>query len=116
MDTFSPSAPPDYDGNSIKETPRLISNDFGDGYKQVIPDGLNANDATASFTWNYLSEADAAYIMQFYNAHIGKTFLWAAPGDFIGSGKWRMTDATASCVVYNLYSVVCNFERSFELS
>ena len=72
MDTFSPAKPPDYDGNAIKETPRLISNSFGDGYRQTLPDGLNANEATASFVWSNISENDAQYIMNLYGIKNGE--------------------------------------------
>lgn len=116
MDTFAPAQPPEYDSNSIKESPRTISATFGDGYAIEFPDGLNANDATASFAWANVTSDVKSYIVQFYKSHIGKSFLWDAPGDEIGSGKWRFTDISVVNMPYDLYSITCNFKRSFELS
>lgn len=116
MDSFNPPAPPSYEGNSIKETPRLLSVSFGDGYKQTAPDGLNANDATASFTWSYLTQAQATQMMQFYKSHIGQTIAWNAPGDLVGTNKWRITDMSSSVAGFNWFSITASFERSFELA
>lgn len=115
MQTFAPEQAPDYSGASIKETPRVITSTFGDGYKQSIPDGLNTNDATAQFTWSDINEELKDYIVQFYKQNIGKTFLWNAPGDAIGSGKWEITDISISIPSYNLYTVALSLERRFTL-
>ncbi len=114
MDTFSPSQPPSYDGNSIKETPRLISVNFGDGYKLTAPDGLNANDATAQFTWSNVTEELDTYIRQFYLSHIGKTFLWDAPNDKLGSGKWAITGLQYSEGEGVLHNITLSLERRFD--
>lgn len=117
MDTFTPISPPDYSDNAITETPRVRSVSFGDGYKQNAPDGLNANDATATFTWSNVSDTEKAYLLNFYRSHIGATFYWNAPGDIIGSGKWRFTGQIKHAAAgYNNWTISFQFERSFELA
>lgn len=115
MDTFTPQTPPDYDGNGITETPRMRSVNFGDGYKQTAPDGLNPNDATAAFTWGSIGANEKAYMLQFYRSHLGQTFRWDAPGDVVGSGKWRFTGVKHAAKGYNTWTITFNLERSFEL-
>ena len=116
MDTFSPPIPPAYDGTAITEAPRLRTVSFGDGYKQTAPDGLNANDATATYEWPLLNSDQYNYIVNFYMTHIGAAFLWDAPGDVGGSGKWAITSFKKSIAGYNWYAVTMGLERRFDLA
>ena len=114
MDTFSPPTPPDYSGNGVTESPRLISVNFGDGYALSAPDGLNPNDATATFSWTGISEDDKTTLMNFYYSHIGQVFKWNAPGDIApNSGKWLITSAKTTVASFNTHTVQFELKIKF---
>lgn len=115
MDTFTPVNPPDYDSNSVKRTPRTIDVSFGDGYAMSAPDGLNANDMTATYRWSNVQADEYNYLVDFYESHIGQTFKWQSPADRGGVGKWRITDFSEAVASYNSWTITIGFKRSFEL-
>lgn len=79
--TFTPPIAPSIETTrSIK--PRVLMADFGDGYTQRAPDGLNAQMETITVAWSRLKPADAATIVAFLSARAGaEAFLWTAPRD-----------------------------------
>ena len=114
MDTFVPPRPPDYDSNGISDSPRVVSASFGDGYKQQAPDGLNADEATATYQWSLVTQDERDAMTTFYKAHIGLTFKWDMP-DMSGVQKWRITKYSTSVASYDRHNVTMSLERSFEL-
>ena len=77
---------PDYQA-SKKQSPKLSEVDFGDGYTQSRPQGLNHNRATFSLTFSG-NIAKIKQIDDFLTRHGGyKTFLWTPP--FGKQGKYR---------------------------
>lgn len=114
MDIFTPMNPPDYDGNGINETPRENSVSFGDGYTQTSPDGLNCDEAEASYQWSSLPLAERDNLMKFYKDHIGQVFQWDMP-DKSGVQKWKITKATSSVDGFQTYKVSFSLKRSFQL-
>lgn len=117
MDTFNPPVMPDYDGNQISETPRVLNVQFGDGYAQTAPDGLNSNDATAQYKWSSLTLDEYTAIIQFYLAHMSKPFYWNAPGDIGGNNKWIFSAGPVKSVAsFDRYSITISLKRSFALA
>ena len=69
---------PDYQA-SKKQSPKLSEVDFGDGYTQSRPQGLNHNRATFNLTFSG-NPARIRQIDDFLTRHGGyKTFLWTPP-------------------------------------
>ncbi len=66
---------------------KTISVDFGDGYSQVAPDGLNAARETVTLTWPALAFKQAAQIHAFFKGRNAAPFLWALPGE--AARLWR---------------------------
>lgn len=64
-----------------KITHRVVATQFGDGYQQVVPDGLN----TESQSWPLTFEGGMNYvkpILAFFKRHKGaKSFYWTPPGE-----------------------------------
>ena len=87
FDTFSPPVAPSQPLN-LDFQPRLIKANFGDGYMQTAPDGLNPSPLTASLAWNLLTQAQQEAIDAFYRAHIGVTFYYTLP-DETAPRKWQ---------------------------
>jgi len=112
MDTWVPPAVPGYNGNSKKTTPRMITSSFGDGYKQNIPDGLNAIDRSLSYTWADLTPTQLSTMTAFLEAHIGVTFYWTPPLQPII--KLQAMDWTESATGVATTSLIVNFERRYD--
>jgi phage-related protein len=72
--TFSP-------GSSEDHQPAVLANNFGDGYTQRMPDGLNHDLAKLSPKFDVLTWAQAETIMAFFKAQKGcLPFYFTRPG------------------------------------
>lgn len=89
MDTFTPPLNPDAPLAQAKQ-PRVIRNNFGDGYAETAPDGLNATVAQLQPRWSLLTKTDALAIDAFFIAHVGVAFEYTLP-DETTARKWECT-------------------------
>lgn len=79
--TFIPPVEPSIETTRSMK-PRVLTAQFGDGYSQRGPDGLNAMMETMTVAWSRLQPADAAVIVSFLSARQGvEAFYWTAPRD-----------------------------------
>lgn len=113
MDTFSPALAPSM-GSDASFMARTIKNNFGDGYRQTLKDGLNAVAASFPATWNSLLPAQADYICQFLEAHVGKPFLYTLPRETTPR-VWDCEKWTRSWTAGNIDKVTAQFEQRFDL-
>lgn len=93
-DTLYPPIQPSYQGTQGDDKPRLITNTYGDGYKQDTPDGLNPILRTPTLVWDPILSTDAHTIMTFLDAHVGVPFYYTLPRDlaprtWIWTGRQR---------------------------
>lgn len=106
MSTFTPPYAPSYGSGDDTEI-KMLSNDFGDGYKQDTPDGLNNQVETWNLAWNDISDANAASIMSQLKGFNGGPFEWTTP-----TGETK----TFTCVnpkrVFTKYQT-CNVTATF---
>ncbi len=84
---------------------------FGDGYKQVVADGINNKQQT----WPMKFVGDAARIrsiMDFIDRHAGyKSFYWTPP---LGvQGLYRIAQYTPAVEAAGVYSCTASFEQAF---
>ena len=86
LNTFSPPRLPTSQG--VQRQIRVLSTDFGDGYNQVSPDGINAEYRTLSLRWENLRPEQAAAITNFLSTQKSQPFLWRSPYDS-ATAKWR---------------------------
>jgi len=87
LNYFSPAHPPTANQYQDTKTPRLLEADFGDGYSQSAPDGLNNMPSMLDVTWNPIEVQDAAAIEAFMVANSGLAFFWTPPGE-TAARKW----------------------------
>lgn len=84
---------------------------FGDGYAQVVGDGLNnrAQSWPLSFTRR---EAEAQAIIDFFDRHAGHTaFRWTPP---LGQlGLWRVATHSLRPMGGGIYTITATFEQAF---
>lgn len=79
MTTFTPPVEPSY-GTSKDVVFRTLTNDFGDGYQQSTPDGINDKTDVWSVQWGNVTDADAMTLMNFFRS-VGEStvFDWTTP-------------------------------------
>lgn len=90
---------------------RVVTAQFGDGYKQESADGINTKDESYAITTN-AREPVAKEIMAFFDELKGvKSFLWKPPlGEL---GLYKCTDPKAVPQGGGLYVITGTFERAF---
>lgn len=76
-ETFPTTIGPSYPVEKSAE-PRIKRVEFGDGYTQEAPDGINYNLYTWNLTWEVLNSTEKVEIEAFLVARKGyQTFLWS---------------------------------------
>ena len=77
---FAPASKPNL-SNRKSHTPRLLTAQFGDGYEQRMPDGINHNPIRWSLTWNALTNSEADDIEAQLQGYQFQPFDYEVPGD-----------------------------------
>jgi phage-related protein len=114
IQTFTPPVAPS-PGTINKPEFRVLSAEFGDGYSQDGPDGINNVRAILALTWETLLPAQAAYITSFIAARKGVEPFWYTPSDEATPIKWTCKDMTDKRGDGGLRTVTATFRRSFNL-
>lgn len=109
MVTFSPTIAPSYNSPKSKEFKVLTAN-FGDGYKQRVGDGINNVSETWELSWGLLTLAQADNITDFFDARDGTdSFDWTTPdGD---TKKFFTSSYGRTPVANNIFSVSARLEE-----
>lgn len=104
-------------GSSFTDSDRVLKAEFGDGYKQIVADGLNATFAGGTVNFDQLDEADVTAIRTFWRSHGTHTpFLWTAPGDDT-ERLWRFTaPLTRGPKSPDSYSLSTQIEEAFDIA
>lgn len=90
MDTFAPPKPPSRDGALATTNFRSNAAQFGDGYEQSATDGPNYARRRDTWTWKYLTPAEADEIEGFFLGHGSHSpFLWTPPAESV-ERKWKI--------------------------
>lgn len=112
IETFYPPVAPS-PGTSRKPELKLLEAEFGDGYSQVMPAGLNHIRHTFDLKWEVLTQGQADAIEAFLERHGGSTpFLYQhahtkAPVQ-VTCKEWGRQDEAAG-----LCSFTANLRQSF---
>ena len=109
-DTFNVCPTPDSQGTTTLRT-RVAQ--FGDGYSQAVPDGINNRVYAWALVWRGKS-ATMAPIAAFLDAHQGATsFYWTPPGLGSPQGLYRCASYTAQCQGNDAWQVSATFQQVF---
>lgn len=106
-DTFT-WTPTGNGGGTVKDAVRRVQ--FGDGYRQVSPDGLNPR--TRSYQLSFTGrKAEIDQIIDFLDRHVGRSFYWQSPRgmmlfECVAQGE-PFPDGRA-------HSVTATFEQTFQ--
>ncbi|TIX27745.1 phage tail protein [Mesorhizobium sp.] len=89
--TFNPPVAPS-PGTRNKPEIKLLKADFGDGYTQTSPDGLNHIRRTLSLNWECLLPWQKDQIVQFFEDHAGWEPFYYTPSNENQPVKWTCED------------------------
>ena len=106
MTLFVPAYAPSY-GTPVNKKYRTESNEFGDGYEAITPDGLNNIVESWNVVWENISNANADDIDDQLDTFMGTPFEWVTPK---GLTK-RFTCAETNRTYAGFDS--CNFSATF---
>lgn len=115
-DTFAPAKAPSLENTQLQLSERTRSAQFGDGYEQTSPDGLNSKVRTWTWNWNFLSTAQADDIETFWLDH-GQTVAWLyqAPWDTVVR-KYRITSFARNAVSGTAFSIMMGVKEVFDFA
>lgn len=92
---------------------RVRTAKFGDGYEQVIGDGLNIRTEKWPLKFDR-AQADIVPIKAFLDAHPGYiSFWWTPPGPAAAQGLYRCTGYTIAPRSGLQVTLACRFEQAF---
>jgi phage-related protein len=112
--TFTPPRKPD---RGTEDTPKVkvLKAEFGDGYTQSSPDGLNHIRRQMTLSWEMLNPTQAAAITGFFVAQLGCTPFWWTPSDETTPVKWTCEDWKDKRGDGGFRTVQATFVQSFNL-
>ncbi|SFB18910.1 Phage-related protein [Azotobacter beijerinckii] len=98
-------------GDSPDISYRTRTAQFGDGYAQVVGDGINNKVQSHAITWTGAKET-ALEIMAFLDEHAGyKAFLWRSPlGEL---GLYRCRKPVPTPLGGGIFRISATFEQAF---
>lgn len=80
--------------SEVEDDHRTLRAQYGDGYDQESPDGINAVRQMWSLRYDIVPIADETAIRAFFAARVGQSFTWTPPG---GSEKrWKLNGKVRS--------------------
>lgn len=85
--TFEPPIPPS-PGTQRKPTLKILEADFGDGYSQPTPNGLNHIRDSVNLSWETLTEDQMHDIYEFFVARKGTESFYYRPTGYPAVEKW----------------------------
>ena len=114
LDTFYPPVAPS-PGTSRKPELAILKAQFGDGYSQSTPDGINHKRQVYNLRWDVLTDGQADAIEGFLESKGGyRSFLYQHPGEpapmQVTCEEWQREFAAA-----NLCSFTAVFRQSFNM-
>jgi phage-related protein len=99
----------------VETAARVLENEFGEGFKQRAPDGLNNLVRSAKPQWPRLSDQNADLIEAFLRGQLGAIpFLWLKPGDADYS-QWICKTWSRVSLVGGKANLSASFEEDFSL-
>lgn len=113
FDTFTPPLRPSAGPTDYQWQPRLLTAQFGDGYRQTLADGLNPNPAKVRLVWANLTTTQATTIRSFLEAHVGAVFYYLLPDEGVAR-KWQAMSWSKGWENGMLGSFACELEERFD--
>lgn len=101
--------------SSGQDTPKVLENNFGDGYTQRAGDGLNNVRSQWDASWTNLTTPERDLIIGFFRQQMGyMSFYWTAPGESIPQ-KWTAREWKQIPVAGGFWKVTATLKQEFDL-
>lgn len=113
MTVFTPPYAPSY-STPVRKTYRRLENSFGDGYEQLVQDGLNNVSEVWDNVWNNISDEAGDVIEDYLDQFAGTTFQWTTPKGI--TKYFSCKDFTRTFVGYKTCSISATFTESFNIA
>lgn len=102
-------------GTSVEQEPRVRAAQFGDGYQQRAPDGINTQPQSWSLAFNDVGDETAADMVAFLRAQGGVLAfnyvpMWATAAIRVVCPSWRRTLGSQ----VGTSNVTATFDQVFE--
>jgi phage-related protein len=114
LETFTPPNAPNV-GMSVSREPRLQIAQFGDGYDQRIPDGINFIRRAWTLRWAPITPEAADAIEQFLVARGGYQSFWWTPPRYLQPVRVRCPKWIRTEDQWNASGIEAGFFESFDL-
>lgn len=113
--TFTPFRAPN-PGTTDKPKVKILKADFGDGYTQFAPDGINNIKRNLSLTWDLMLPAQATSLTSFFFTQASNASpFYYTPSDETVPVKWTCDNWEDKRGDGGLRTVTATFEQSFSL-
>ena len=110
--TFNPPINPS-PGLTANPELRGLEADFGDGYTQPTPDGINHMRQVVELSWELLEADQMQEIRDFLEARKGvDSFRYTLPGEVIAR-TYRCPEWQVKALQADLYSISATFRQTF---
>lgn len=101
-------------GGAKAITPNLFSADFGDGYSQDIPNGINSNADVVTLTFQ-LAPSDASECWAFLKRQGGYKRFWLTLPDEVDPIKVKTTgEFKHEWTNFGWYTITATFKQQFD--
>lgn len=114
IEVFDPDPPPS-PGTSRKPEMKLLTAEFGDGYSQISPDGINHLRKTMRFKWELLTTSQERAIDAFLTRHGGHLPFYYAPSDETVSILWTCQEWESRVLENGFREMDATFKQSFNI-
>ncbi|QHJ82043.1 MAG: hypothetical protein [Caudoviricetes sp.] len=99
-------------GGAIRYQDRVRSAQFGDGYSQATPEGMNPTSLLINIVYTG-SAANVAQVVAFLNSHKTTPFTFAPPGGVLGLYTVQKDSVNQTPISRNVRSVTATFETNY---
>lgn len=110
LTVFDPSIRPS-PGTSVAPQVKILAADFGDGYSQPTPDGINHIKKKLSLSWTGLSESQKDEIDGFLTDRKGTEPFWYQPVGHSEALKWICSEWEVS--IDGVWRITATFIQTF---
>lgn len=111
LPTFEPPVAPS-PGTTFKPKVKVLETEFGDGYTQSTPNGLNNIREHAQFRWNGLELWQMQAIIGFFEARKGAEVFYYRPAGYADPLKWTCKEWEKT-FDNGVWKITASFVQSF---
>jgi phage-related protein len=110
LTTFVPPVRPS-PGTGFKPTLKILEAEFGEGYSQPTPDGINHMRLELNLKWDALTEDQMIEIREFFEARKGTEPFYYRPVGYRIALKWTCAEWDGS--IDGVWRMSAKFKQSF---